>query len=133
MINLAQFTNQAQLSYNDSVINSNIAVGEILEVISATKTAVGSTYGRDSNVTYVISVVNSGTVPYTNLTVTDNLGVYAFGTTALVPLTYNDGTVRELTGGRGSLSVRQWHAYPNILPRELYSDEQLTGEKFQTL
>lgn len=46
---------------------------------------------------------------------------------------YNDGTVRELTGGRGSLSVRQWHAYPNILPRELYSDEQLTGEKFQTL
>ena len=47
--------------------------------------------------------------------------------------TYNDGTVRKLTGGRGSLSVRQWHAYPNILPRELYSDEELTGEKFQTL
>ncbi len=47
--------------------------------------------------------------------------------------TYNDGTVRHLTGGRGSLSVRQWHAYPNILPRELYSDEVLTGEKFQTL
>ena len=49
--------------------------------------------------------------------------------------TYNDGTVRELTGGRGSLSVRQWHAYPSILPRELYSDEQSEGigEKFQTL
>ncbi len=49
--------------------------------------------------------------------------------------TYNDGTVRELTGGRGSLSVRQWHAYPNILPRELYIDEQSAGigEKFQTL
>jgi len=46
---------------------------------------------------------------------------------------YKDGTVRELTGGRCTLSVRQWHAYPNILPRELYSDEELTGEKFQTL
>ena len=34
MIILAQFTNQAQLAYNDSVINSNIAVGEILEVLS---------------------------------------------------------------------------------------------------
>lgn len=35
--------------------------------------------------------------------------------------------------GRGAMSVRQWHAYPNILPRELYSDEQKSGEKFETL
>lgn len=47
--------------------------------------------------------------------------------------THKDGTVRTLTGGRGSMSIRQWHAYPNILPRELYSDEVLTGEKFDTL
>lgn len=47
--------------------------------------------------------------------------------------TYKDGKVKELTGGRGCLSVRQWHAYPNILPRELFSDEQKTGEKFETL
>ena len=47
--------------------------------------------------------------------------------------TYKDGTVKTLTGGRGSMSIRQWHAYPNILPRELYSDEELTGEKFDTL
>lgn len=47
--------------------------------------------------------------------------------------THNDGRVRTLTGGRGSMSVRQWHAYPNILPRELYSDEVKTGEKFETL
>ena len=31
------------------------------------------------------------------------------------------------------MSVRQWHQYPNILPRELYSDEELSGEKFDTL
>ena len=36
---MAQFTNQAQLSYNNSVANSNVGVGEILEVLSATKTA----------------------------------------------------------------------------------------------
>ncbi|MCD8341900.1 MAG: hypothetical protein LUC87_07070 [Clostridiales bacterium] len=50
--------------------------------------------------------------------------------------TCKDGTVRTLTGGRGSMSVRQWHAYPNILPRELYSDEEQeadTESKFDTL
>ena len=50
--------------------------------------------------------------------------------------TYKDGAVRTLTGGRGSMSVRQWHAYPNILPRELYSDEVQTANtesKFDTL
>lgn len=47
--------------------------------------------------------------------------------------TYKDGTVKTLTGGRGTMSVRQWHAYPNVLPRELYSDEVKTGEKFDTL
>lgn len=47
--------------------------------------------------------------------------------------TTKDGKVRRLTGGRGCMSVRQWHAYPNILPRELYSDETKIGEKFDTL
>lgn len=46
---------------------------------------------------------------------------------------YHDGRVKPLTGGRGVLSIRQWHAYPNILPRELYCDETRTGEKFDTL
>lgn len=47
--------------------------------------------------------------------------------------TTRDGDVRPLSGGRGALSVRQWHAYPNILPRELYTDEARTGERFDTL
>ena len=99
MISLAQFTNQAQLAYNDSVINSNIAVGEILEVLSVTKTAVGDEYGTDSNLTYIISVVNSGTTPFNALTLTDDLGAYAFDTSSLVPLTYNEGTVTYYING----------------------------------
>ncbi|MBQ8492775.1 MAG: hypothetical protein IJ464_00625 [Alistipes sp.] len=49
---------------------------------------------------------------------------------------HNDGTVRTLTGGRGTMSVRQWHAYPNILPRELYYDDEQRVDcqnKFDTL
>ncbi len=45
----------------------------------------------------------------------------------------NKGNIRSLTGGRGTMSIRQWHAYPSILPRELYSDEKLSGEKLTTL
>lgn len=38
------------------------------------------------------------------------------------------GTKRILTGGRGTMSVRQWHAYPNILPKELYMDQTTSEE-----
>ena len=44
---MAQFTNQAQLSYNNTVVNSNVVVGEIVEVVSANKTAVVDTYTAD--------------------------------------------------------------------------------------
>ena len=53
---MARFTNQAQLRYGDEVTNSNIVVGEIREVLSATKTAVRETYGQRDNVTYIISM-----------------------------------------------------------------------------
>lgn len=96
---MAQFTNQAQLRYGNAVTNSNIAVGEILEVLSASKTAVKKAYGTNDNVTYVISLVNSGTVPVTGLTVTDNLGSYLFGTTTLTPLTYVPGTLLYYVNG----------------------------------
>ncbi len=96
---MAQFTNQAQLTYNNAVINSNIAVGEILEVLSATKTAVRGTYGQQDDVTYIVSIVNSGNTPITGLTLTDDLGAYAFQAQTLVPLTYTDGTVRYYENG----------------------------------
>ena len=91
---MAQFTNQARLAYNNSVTNSNIAIGEILEVLSATKTAVRDAYAQNDSVAYIISIVNSGTTAFSGLTVTDNLGSYAFGTEPLTPLTYVDGTLR---------------------------------------
>ena len=37
---MAIFTNQATLTYNGNSTNSNIAYGEILDVLVATKTAV---------------------------------------------------------------------------------------------
>ncbi len=96
---MATFFNQATLSYNGNVINSNITEGEILEVLSAAKTAVGDTYTRNSEVTYIINIVNSGNIAYNNLTITDNLGEYDFGTEELIPLDYVEGSVRYFVNG----------------------------------
>ncbi len=96
---MAQFTNQAQLAYGNTITNSNVAVGEVLEVLSATKTAVRNTYSQNDTVTYIISLVNAGTTAYTGLTITDNLGSYDFNTGTLVPLTYVDGTARYYVNG----------------------------------
>lgn len=96
---MATFFNQATLSYNGNVVNSNITTGELLEVLSATKTAVVDTYSRNSEVTYIINIVNSGSIAYNNLTVTDDLGAYTFGATELVPLDYVDGSVRYFVNG----------------------------------
>lgn len=96
---MARFTNQAQLRYGNAVANSNIAVGEILEVLDATKLAVRQTYGQNDSVTYIISIVNSGTAAINGLTITDNLGAYRFNALTLTPLTYIEGTVNYYVNG----------------------------------
>lgn len=96
---MAQFTNQARLSYNDTVVNSNIAVGEIRDLLSASKDALADTYRAGDRVTYVISIVNTGSTAQSGVTVTDNLGAYTFGTATLYPLTYAENSVRVYAGG----------------------------------
>lgn len=96
---MAQFTNQASLTYNNVTTNSNVATGELLEVISATKTAVTPSYSQGSAVTYAISIVNSGTTAINGLTVSDDLGAYTQDPFTLVPLRYEDGSIRLFTDG----------------------------------
>lgn len=96
---MATFTNQATLTYNGNIITSNIATGEIIEVLSATKTAVIDTYSRDSQITYVIQIVNSGSTAFSGITLNDNLGAYTFDASTLVPLNYVDGSVRYYVNG----------------------------------
>lgn len=96
---MAVFYNQAILSYNNTVTSSNIVSGEIIEVISASKTAVPGEYRANDVVTYIISITNSGTTDVNNLTITDNLGEYTFETLTLVPLTYVEDSVRYFSDG----------------------------------
>ena len=96
---MAIFTNQATLTYNGSSTNSNIAYGELLEVLAATKTAVEGSYTPGELVTYVVTLRNTGNAPLTGLVVTDNLGGYDFNGTTVYPLTYEDGSVVLFANG----------------------------------
>lgn len=96
---MATFTNQATLRYNGNVINSNITTGELLEALSASKTAVIDTYNQGADITYVINIINSGTTAFNGVSVTDNLGAYTFGTETLVPLDYVTGSVQYYANG----------------------------------
>ena len=96
---MATFYNQATLRYNNVVTNSNIASGELVEVLSVTKTAVRDTYQVGDSVTYAVSILNSGTTPFSGLIVTDDLGAYTVGATTVTPLTYAEGSVRYYVNG----------------------------------
>ena len=96
---MAIFSNQATLTYNGSSTNSNIAYGEILDVLVATKTAVEGSYTPGQLVTYVVTLRNTGNTALTGLTVTDDLGGYDFGGTTVYPLTYETGSVAMFTNG----------------------------------
>lgn len=96
---MATFFNQATLTYNNNIVNSNITTGEIQEVLTVTKTAVLNTYTQGDEVTYVINIRNTGPIAYNGFTLTDNLGAYSFSTLTPVPLTYQENSATLFVNG----------------------------------
>ena len=98
---MATFFNQATLSYNGNVRSSNITSGEIINVLSATKSAVTDTYSTNDDIVYIISIVNTGTSAFNGITITDDLGEYTVAGTAVtaVPLTYVEDSVKYYVNG----------------------------------
>lgn len=93
------FTNMATLTYSGGTVNSNLVTGELRQALTVTKTAVRGTYGTGDDLTYVVSIVNSGTTAFTGLTLTDDLGAYTYGEATATPLTYQTGTVLYYVNG----------------------------------
>lgn len=96
---MATFTNKATLSYNGRTTESNTVTGTITQTLSIAKNALNDTYTADSSVVYVVSLVNAGAVPATDLTVTDDLGGYAFSTGTVYPLDYVEDSVAYYVNG----------------------------------
>ena len=88
------FTNQATLSYSNLTTNSNVVSGTLQEPLTVSKSAISGSYRQGDTVTYAVSVINSSGTAFNGLTLTDNLGAYASGTTAgtVTPLTFNTGS-----------------------------------------
>ena len=96
---MAIFSNQATLTYNGNTTNSNIAYGEILDAVAATKTAVEGSYEPNQVLTYVVTLRNTGSTALTGLTVTDDLGGYTFAGSTVYPLTYVADSVAVFADG----------------------------------
>ena len=96
---MAIFSNQATLSYNGGSTNSNIAYGEILDVLTVTNTSVQETYTPASVVTYVITLRNTGPSPLSDVTLTDDLGGYEYNSTTVYPLSYEAGSATLFIDG----------------------------------
>ena len=96
---MATITNQAALSYNGITTLSNIAVGELVEVLTAAKTAVDDTYTAGGDTTYVISMLNSGGSALTGLTLSDTLGSDLLNGNTLYPMTYRTGSLLYYVNG----------------------------------
>ena len=93
------FTNQAALSYRNRVRYSNLTTGQIADALSLSKTALTPTYEPDGDVTYVVRLDNNGTAALTDLTLTDDLGGYAFDGGTLYPLAYVANSLRFYVNG----------------------------------
>ena len=96
---MAIFSNQATLTVGGVSVDSNIAYGEILDVLAATKTAVEGTYAPGQLVTYVVTLRNTSSGVLSDLTVTDDLGGYTFNGTTVYPLTYEAGSAALFVDG----------------------------------
>ncbi len=96
---MAVFTNQATLSYNGNTVNSNVVTGEVVEALTVTKTAIDDTYTQGERLTYAVSIINTGTTSYTNLTLTDNLGEIPFGAGTVTPLSFVPDSVLFYVNG----------------------------------
>ena len=119
---MAIFSNQATLVYNGNTTNSNIAYGEILDVLAATKTAVEGTYTPGDLVTYVVTLRNTGNTTLNGLILTDDLGGYQLSGATVYPLTYEAGSaalfVDGIPGGSDAVLVYQARANSFANPAE---------------
>ncbi len=108
---MAIFSNQATLTLDGVTTSSNIAYGEILEALTASKIALETDYTPGGAITYVVSLRNTSSAPISDVTITDNLGGYPLGNGTVYPLTLAATDVAVFVNG-----VRQVDAVINAGP-----------------
>ncbi len=97
---MATFFNRATLTYGTNSITSNTVSGEILQTLTATKTASNDSYALGDVITYAVALVNSGATNLTGLTLTDDLGEFSISENlSVTPLDYVLGSLLYYVDG----------------------------------
>lgn len=96
---MARFTNFATISYNGITRDSNTVTGELIETLTAAKNVLPNSYAANGRLTYVLSLVNSGTSALTALSIEDDLGGYTYNGMTVYPLAYTAGSLRYYING----------------------------------
>lgn len=99
---MATIENFATVSYTSGGVTetkvSNLAEIGLASAVTLTKSALGATYGEDSVITYILTVTNTASTPLNNISITDDLGTFVFGTNELIPLTYTSPALLLIDG-----------------------------------
>ena len=112
---MAQFTNQATMTYRGITTNSNLVTGEITQVLTAQKQATSGLYRPGEILTYVVSLQNAGATDLTGLTIRDNHGTYAGGGGEVTPLAYTGDPVLYYVSGRPPASLTAEAGPPMVI------------------
>jgi len=95
-------TNQASINYSYGTTTataiSNIATAVLNQPISVDKTSLEERYRADSDMTFIITVLNSGQNALSNVTVQDNLGTFTLGTAEVTPYTFAPDALLFING-----------------------------------
>lgn len=85
-------TNQASLRYSyngtDATALSNVATAELMQPLTVAKTSLETTYRAGEELTYILSLSNTGTTVLNNVTVQDDLGTFTTAGVQLTPLDF---------------------------------------------
>lgn len=96
---MAVFHNQATLTYSGGTASSNITTGELVDALTVSKSAATPAYTPGDTVTYAVGLVNGGDVPLTDVSVSDDLGGYAFDGGTVYPLEYTADSLLYFVNG----------------------------------
>ena len=95
-------TNQASIAYKynnqSAVAVSNIASAVLNETLGVEKVSLESVYSLGDEITYVITITNSGNTALTGVSVSDDLGTYAVGGATATPLVYTGPAIVFVDG-----------------------------------
>lgn len=92
---MAEFYNQAALSFAEGTVLSNEIHGEIIDKVEMTKDSLAKCYKIGDNIAYIVQIINNTENDYSALTLSDNLGKNSTS----APLKYVPGSVRYYING----------------------------------